>query len=121
MAATKTKGAKKPAKAPAVKNGVPASEPGDVLTLPEAAAYLRVPEAAVVDSVSTEGLPGRQIGGEWRFLKSSLQSWLNMPPRLSGKEALLAMAGKFKDDPDLAGICREAYRQRGRPITEDGE
>ena len=33
----------------------------------------------------------------------------------------MAMAGKFKDDPDLEEICREAYRKRGRPITEDAE
>ncbi len=121
MSATKTKGAKKPAKTPAVKNGVPASEPSDVLTLAEAAAYLRVAEAAVVGSVGTEGLPGRQIGGDWRFLKSALQDWLNTPRQPTGNEAFLAIAGKFKDDPYLEEICREAYRQRGRPMREEVE
>ncbi len=119
--ATKTKGAKKPAKTPAVKNGVPAPEPGDVLTLAEAAAYLRVPVAAVVDSVSTEGLPGRQIGGEWRFLKSSLQSWLNTPPLKSGNEAFLALAGCWKDDPYIDEMLEEIYKQRGRPMLEEKE
>jgi hypothetical protein len=28
-------------------------------------------------------------------------------------------AGAFKNDPDLAEIVREAYRRRGRPITEN--
>ncbi len=119
MAAAKTKPSKKPIKRSAHANGVP--EPTDVLTLAEAAAYLRVAEAAVVDSVLTQGLIGRRIGDDWRFLKSALENWLNTPPKNSGNEAFLAIAGKFKDDPDLEEICREAYRQRGRPITEDGE
>jgi len=118
MAATKTKGAKKPAGA---KNGVPAPEPGDVLTLAEAAAYLRVPEAAVVNSVATEGLPGRKIGGEWRFLKSSLQSWLNTPIQKTGNEAFLALAGSWKDDPYIDEMLEEIYKQRGRPMLEEKE
>jgi excisionase family DNA binding protein len=119
MAATKTKGAKKPAKTAAAKNGVPAPDLDDVLTLAEAAAYLRVAEAAVVDSVNTQGLPGRQIGGAWRFLKSSLQSWLNTPPRKSGNEALLALAGCWKDDPDAEEMLKEIYKKRGRPMSEE--
>jgi hypothetical protein len=74
-----------------------------------------------VQSATTQGLPGRQIGGEWRFLKATLQDWLKTPERPTGNQALLAMAGKFKDDPDLEEIVREAYRRRGRPITEDAE
>ena len=114
MAATKTKAAKKPKGA----NGAVVM-PTDVLTLAEAAAYLRVEEEQILSLVRTQELPGRRFGEDWRFLKSTLQAWLSTPQPLSGKEALLAMAGKFKDDPDLEEICREAYRKRGRPITED--
>lgn len=38
--------------------------PSDVLTLSEAAAYLRVSEAAVLRSAGPGGLPGRLVGGE---------------------------------------------------------
>jgi hypothetical protein len=31
-----------------------------------------------------------------------------------------ALAGAWKDDPELENIVEEIYRQRGRPITEDG-
>ena len=31
---------------------------------------------------------------------------------------LLALAGKWNDDPDIEEIVREAYRRRGRPLTE---
>jgi hypothetical protein len=120
MAATKSKKtAKKSARAD--NNGIPTAAPGDVLTLAEAAGYLRVAEIDLIHAVHCDGLPGRQVGGEWRFLKSSLQQWLNTPRQKTGQQALLDMAGKFKDDPYLEEITREAYRQRGRPITEDGE
>jgi excisionase family DNA binding protein len=97
------------------------ADAADVLTLAEAAAYLRVAEADVLQVVRSQGLPGRLIGSEWRFLKAAVQDWLRTPAPRSGKEALLAMAGVFKDDPFLEEIVREAYRQRGRPITEEGE
>jgi excisionase family DNA binding protein len=93
----------------------------EVLTLAEAAAFLRVPEEEVLRLVGPGGLPGRLIGSEWRFSKAAILEWLRTPPPKSSKEAFLALAGAWKDDPDLDKIVREAYRQRGRPITEEGE
>ena len=91
----------------------------DVLTLSEAAAYLRVAEEEVLRLALLRELPGRQIGDGWRFLKAGLQDWLRTPARPSGKEALLALAGTWKDDPDIEEIVREAHRRRGRPTTEN--
>jgi excisionase family DNA binding protein len=93
----------------------------DVLTLAEAAAYLRIPEQSVLRAVRPGGLPARLIDGEWRFLKSALQDWLSAPPRRGNKEASLKIAGAFKNDPFLEEIVRAAYEKRGRPITENGE
>jgi excisionase family DNA binding protein len=56
---------------------LPASE---VLTLPEVAAYLRVPEEAVLELAAKDVLPGQQIGGEWRFLKRAVVEWLRFGP-----------------------------------------
>ena len=120
MAATKTK---KPAKRTAGRNGVPsATEPNDVMTLAEAAAYLRVSENDVVGAVTTQGLPARMIGGEWRFTKAAILQWMSVsqPTAEMRKAAQLAMAGKYKDDPNLEQIVEDAMRQRGRPIMEDG-
>ena len=39
----------------------------EVLTLAEAAAYLRVPDAELARMVGSQGLPGRLIGLESRF------------------------------------------------------
>ena len=40
----------------------------EVLTLAEAAAYLRLAEKDLVRLVCEQGLPGRRLGHEWRFL-----------------------------------------------------
>jgi excisionase family DNA binding protein len=95
---------------------------GEVLTLAEAAAYLRLPEAEVVSLVHSQGLPGRYTSGEWRFLKAAIQHWLATasPTWETRKAAILELAGKYKDDPDLEQIVDNAYRRRGRSITEGG-
>ncbi len=94
----------------------------EVLTLAETVAYLRLPEAVVVGLVQSQGLPGRFAGSEWRFLKTAIQQWLaaGAPTWATRKAAILEVAGKYQDDPDLEQIVEDAYRRRGRPITEGG-
>ncbi len=94
----------------------------DVLTLAEAAAYLRLPEAEVVRSAQSQGLPGRCIGGEWRFLRSAIESWLaSASPTWEMRRAgILELAGKYQDDPDLESIVEDAHRRRGRPVARQG-
>lgn len=119
MSPTKTKSKKQPDNSPPETNAVPPAPFAEVLTLAEAAAYLRVAEAAILRLVQQQNLPGRQIDGEWRFLKSALQDWLRTPPPRPSKEAVLSRVGSWKDDPYLDEELREIYRQRGRPMTED--
>jgi excisionase family DNA binding protein len=101
---------------PAGPNG-PVSE---VFTLEEAAAYLRLPEEDVLRMFHEQGLPARQVGTEWRFLKAAVQRWLGTgtPPLQSNKQAWMALAGAWKDDPYVEEELNEIYRQRGRPTTE---
>jgi excisionase family DNA binding protein len=54
----------------------------EVLTPTETAAYLRVPEEAVLELAAKGALPGQQIGGEWRFLKRAVVEWLRFGPPL---------------------------------------
>lgn len=98
--------------------GVNGSLPGEVLTLADAAAYLRLPQPEVVRLVSAQGLPGRQAGDEWRFLRSALQAWLSQPAP-DKEDFWESCAGAFKDDPQLQEIVKDAYRRRGRPATEE--
>jgi excisionase family DNA binding protein len=107
----------KPAPAPPTQevNG-PAAE---VLTLGEAAAYLWLPEADVLRLVDEQGLPGRRLANEWRFLKAAIQQWLSTPPPRYSKEAQLAVIGSWKDDPLVEEELKEVMRQRGRPVPEE--
>src|SRR5262245_58120969 len=74
---------------------------GEVLTLAEAAAYLRFPEADVLRLVDEQGLPARHLANEWRFLKAAIQDWLRAGKSLllANKETWLSLAGIWKDDP----------------------
>jgi hypothetical protein len=93
-----------------------------VLTLWEVADDFRLPEAEVVRSVKSQGLPGRCIAGEWRFLKSAIQHRLASSPPIweMRKAGILQLAGKYRDDPDLESIVEHAYRRRERPPSDRG-
>ncbi len=93
----------------------------EVLTLAEAAEYLRVPEAEIVRLVGPRGLPGRLIGSEWRFSRTALQQWLLSPTFPSSPEALNALSGSWKGDPHAEELLRDVYQSRGRPMTEEDE
>jgi hypothetical protein len=98
-----------------------AANAGAVLNLSKAAAYLRVAENEVQRLAEMQVLQGRQILGEWRVLKAGLQDWLREPQGLSSKEAFLALAGVWRDDPDVEQIVRDALRRRGRSGAERHE
>ena len=93
------------------------AENTEVLTLEEAAAYLRVSPEAVTRLVVQQALPGRLIEGEWRFLRAALADWLR---ERSSKAILLSQAGALADDDSLAELRASIYRERGRPETEGG-
>ncbi len=69
MSRTKTRAATRSKKATKNNDGTPPAAV-EVYTLAEAAAYLRVAEEDVLRMISTQSLPGRRFGSEWRFLKS---------------------------------------------------
>ena len=48
----------------------------ETLTLPEAAALLRIEPATVVRMAQARKIPARQIESEWRFSRSALVAWL---------------------------------------------
>jgi hypothetical protein len=95
----------------------------EVMTLAEAAAYLRLSEPVVQRLALNGRLPGRVAEGEWRFLLSALRIWLSgtdfaIPPEpashLSSKKRMLAVAGCLADDDTLEAMGEEIYRERKR-------
>jgi len=48
----------------------------DVLTLADAAALLQADEDDVAKLADKGGLPGRRVGGSWRFARQAILDWL---------------------------------------------
>ncbi|MCI0334005.1 MAG: PTS sugar transporter subunit IIA [Planctomycetes bacterium] len=57
------------------------------------AAYLHMMPAAVVKLAERGKLPGRRVGGEWRFSAAEIHHWLEDRIGLSDDEALVHMEG----------------------------
>jgi len=112
---SKTAVKKKPGKTNRSKRNKPAPPDFPVLTLDETAAYLRLPAETVVRLVGQQGLPGRQIDGEWRFYKPALNEWLAHP---AAKGSIFDHVGELADDETVQEFLDMIYRERGRPEVE---
>lgn len=88
--------------------------PPEVITLAEAAAFLRVSEVGLKADADAGRVPGRIVAGEWRFVKATLLAWLSQAekPVKSSKERMLALAGMWKDDPTVDAMVEEIYERR---------
>jgi excisionase family DNA binding protein len=82
-----------------------------VMTLSETATFLRVSEEAVLLAITEQGLEGRQIGSDWRFLRSAVEDWLR---HRSLKARLLATSGSLKDDPQMDRLLKNIYAEHER-------
>ena len=90
-----------------------------VLTLAEAAKFLRVKKPALQKLVEDGRVPGRKIGDDWRFSQAALDEWLC--GKSSSRLAFLEQAGAFKDDESLMPMLEEIYKARGRPMVDNGD
>ena len=96
---------------------MPASE---VMTIAEAAAFLRAPEDTIEKMANAGKLPSRRVGDEWRFLRSALCGWLGQNGAahsevpLSSKQRMLALAGVWKEDESVPDLIDAIYRERKR-------
>jgi nitrogen PTS system EIIA component len=57
------------------------------------AAYLHMMPAALIKLAERGKLPGRRVGGEWRFSSAEIHHWLENRIGLSDEEGLLQMEG----------------------------
>lgn len=51
-----------------------------VMTVKEVSGYLRLAESTVYKLASEGKLPGRKVGGKWRFSRIGLEDWLRRTP-----------------------------------------
>jgi hypothetical protein len=90
----------------------------EVLTLEEAASYLRMAPAVLRDKATHGIIPGQAIDdNSWRFLKSAMvcdrpeviDTWLS---RSDSRSVLLSQAGIFAGDEMLVAIQEQIDRDR---------
>jgi excisionase family DNA binding protein len=56
-----------------------AYDPPEVMNAEQAAQFLQVDEAIVVELAESGKLPGRRLGTAWRFSRAALVAWLSAP------------------------------------------
>lgn len=56
------------------------SEEDVVMTVKEVSAYLRLAESTVYKLAQEGQLPGRKVGGAWRFSRKGIEGWLEERP-----------------------------------------
>jgi excisionase family DNA binding protein len=80
-----------------------------ILTLEEAADYLRLSPDTVLQEAIAGKIPGQPIGDQWRFLKSAIDEWLHSR---NSRTILLQQAGVFANDETLELIQAQIDRDR---------
>ena len=54
-------------------------DPPEVLSVEQAAQFLQIEEAVVIEMAESGLLPGRKLGEAWRFARAALVTWLSRP------------------------------------------
>ena len=72
-------------------------ESDPVMTVSEVAAYLKIAESTVYRLVKEGRLPGRKVGGAWRFSRQELEKWLVQPTGAEELSGLDKEAGAESD------------------------
>jgi excisionase family DNA binding protein len=54
-------------------------DPPEVMNVEQAAQFLQVEEAVVIELAEARQLPGRKLGTAWRFSRAALVAWLSQP------------------------------------------
>jgi excisionase family DNA binding protein len=65
-------------------------KPGDVLTIEELSAYLKIPRSTLYKLVREGRIPSQKVGRHWRFRKEAIDRWLDetraAEPKPEGEE-----------------------------------
>jgi excisionase family DNA binding protein len=56
------------------------TEEDAVMTVKEVSVYLRLAESTVYKLAQEGQLPGRKVGGAWRFSRKGIEGWLGERP-----------------------------------------
>ncbi len=97
----------------------------DVMTLDEAARFLRLPADRVLELAREGRIPARQVGADWRFSKPALSEWLRgdvgaLRGRGVAPGAGGAAAAQAQPNPPTVGEKRETPTAEEVALREQG-
>lgn len=89
---------------------------GEILTLPEAATFIRVSPKTLGDLARNGEVPAKKVGREWRFLRSALEAWLIGQDRPASTDRSEIGATEISEqtalyEPQLAGFADTAFSE----------
>ena len=58
----------------------------DILTIPDVASLLKVADKTVYSLVQRGDLPGFKVGGQWRFSRTAIDSWIEVKTNAAGAQ-----------------------------------
>jgi PTS system nitrogen regulatory IIA component len=79
------------------------------------AAYLHMMPAAVVKLAERGKLPGRRVGGDWRFSAAEIHHWLEARIGLSDEVALVEMEDALDRSVDVAAVKEVSIAELLKP------
>ena len=56
----------------------------DILTIPEVASLLKVAEKTVYGLAQKGDLPAFKVGGQWRFRRTAIDTWIEVKTHAAG-------------------------------------
>lgn len=87
----------------------------ELMTLKEAAEYLRLNRGTVYKMARQKNLPGCKVGGNWRFSKKLLQNWLMERTKMEKGWVLVV-----DDDPIIQELLKEMIVKQGFQVMAAG-
>jgi len=66
----------------------------DILTISDVASLLKVAEKTVYGLAKKSDLPGFKVGGQWRFSRSAIDSWIEAKTKASSVQSNTSSDGE---------------------------
>lgn len=106
----------------------------EVLTLSEAASYLKLAERTIHRMIQRNEIPCARVGGQWRFMKTVLDDWLlsrmkviprnELAPFVEATDGIVRLAPMIAPlnvvDPIRPGDATTVLTQLIRPLVNNG-
>ncbi|MBK5200646.1 MAG: PTS sugar transporter subunit IIA [Spirochaetaceae bacterium] len=70
----------------------------EIMTLPEVADYLKIATKTVTRMIKRKEIPCIKLSGQWRFKKSSIDSWLNSKMQMDEEGTLISLLGSTESE-----------------------